>query len=186
MSDVKWIKLRSDMFTDNKIKFIERGVDGDKKVLLWIFMLMESSKSNNAKGLFFIHQEDVVDFMAKKHKLDHEFVKSTINLFEKYMMIKIESKDFISVLDFSNYAKVDRCCVVRKGNMKDLRLVVFERDGYECVYCGCKDGPFEADHVLPKSRGGLNDTENLVCSCRACNRSKKDRTPDEWRLIENG
>ncbi len=27
----------------------------------------------------------------------------------------------------------------------------------------------------------VNDVEgNLVCSCRECNRSKKDKTPEEW------
>lgn len=48
----------------------------------------------------------------------------------------------------------------------------------ECAYCG---GPAtEAEHVLPKSRGGSNAPENIVLSCHACNGSKGKRTPDEW------
>lgn len=48
----------------------------------------------------------------------------------------------------------------------------------ECAYCG---GPaFERDHVIPRGRPGWEAPDNLVPACRPCNRSKKNRTPDEW------
>lgn len=90
----------------------------------------------------------------------------------KEMIIKITSPN--------DWYKVDRECVVEIGNIKHLRPFILERDNYTCVYCGDKEGPFEVDHVMPKSRGGTNDESNLVCSCRSCNRAKKDRTPEEW------
>ena len=90
-------------------------------------------------------------------------------------MIKV-----IKINNFSSWVKIDRECIVKAGNFKDLRRVVLERDNYTCVYCGDKKGPFEADHVMPKSRGGLDKISNLVCACRNCNRSKKDKTPEEW------
>lgn len=34
---------------------------------------------------------------------------------------------------------------------------------------------FEWDHLIPVSRGGTNDPDNIVVSCRSCNRSKGDR-----------
>lgn len=36
-------------------------------------------------------------------------------------------------------------------------------------------------HVMPISRGGSNDPENLATACAPCNRSKSNRTPQEWR-----
>jgi 5-methylcytosine-specific restriction endonuclease McrA len=33
--------------------------------------------------------------------------------------------------------------------------------------------------VLPRSRGGADHWDNLVCACRACNNRKADRTPLE-------
>lgn len=62
-----------------------------------------------------------------------------------------------------------------------LREQILARDGHACVYCGATDTDFDIDHVLPRSRGGLNTPENLVTACRTCNRSKGARTPDEWR-----
>lgn len=65
------------------------------------------------------------------------------------------------------------------------RAAVLERDGYRCVYCGDGDGPFHIDHVLPVSRGGSDDLENLTCACAACNLSKSNKTPDEWRATQD-
>lgn len=52
--------------------------------------------------------------------------------------------------------------------------------GEVCFYCGCEEGPFEIDHVFPWSRGGGHTFENLVVSCRPCNRSKGSKTIEEW------
>lgn len=63
---------------------------------------------------------------------------------------------------------------------KWLRAFILERDGYTCTYCGDTDGPFHVDHVLPVSKGGSDDPENLVCACATCNLSKSDKTLSEW------
>ena len=57
------------------------------------------------------------------------------------------------------------------------RRAVFARDEFRCQYCG--DRADSIDHVLPRSRGGPHEWENLAASCRACNTAKRDRTPDE-------
>jgi 5-methylcytosine-specific restriction endonuclease McrA len=37
------------------------------------------------------------------------------------------------------------------------------------------------EHIIPLSRGGTNDPENVVLACRRCNFSKQDRLLSEWR-----
>lgn len=61
-----------------------------------------------------------------------------------------------------------------------LRSLVFERDNYTCSYCGQRGGKLECDHVHPVSRGGSHDEKNLTTSCKTCNQSKRDKTPEEW------
>lgn len=92
----------------------------------------------------------------------------------------------IRILNFTKYVKVDQECVVNDTNWSRLRRYVLTRDNFTCVYCGDKKGPFEADHVMPRSRGGLDTESNLVCACRSCNRAKKDRTPEEWGGYKRG
>jgi 5-methylcytosine-specific restriction endonuclease McrA len=57
------------------------------------------------------------------------------------------------------------------------RRGVFLRDGHICQYCG--QAAENVDHVVPRSRGGTHDWENVVAACRGCNARKKDRTPSE-------
>ncbi len=61
------------------------------------------------------------------------------------------------------------------------RRAVFARDGHRCQYCG---RPAEnIDHVVPRSRGGGHEWENVVASCRACNARKEDRLLAESDLV---
>jgi 5-methylcytosine-specific restriction endonuclease McrA len=57
------------------------------------------------------------------------------------------------------------------------RRGVFIRDGHQCQYCG--RAAENVDHVLPRSRQGPHEWENVVAACRRCNSRKKDRTPAE-------
>ena len=53
------------------------------------------------------------------------------------------------------------------------RRALFARDGHRCQYCL---GPAESiDHVVPRSRGGGHEWENVVAACRPCNVRKRDR-----------
>lgn len=61
-----------------------------------------------------------------------------------------------------------------------IRAAVFERDNYICQYCGRRGVRLECDHVYPVSRGGSHDMINLVTACFNCNRSKRDKTVEEW------
>lgn len=63
----------------------------------------------------------------------------------------------------------------------ELRAAVFERDAYQCVYCGTKEGPFECDHVHPLTLGGVSQMWNLATACKPCNRSKGGKTLNDWK-----
>lgn len=70
----------------------------------------------------------------------------------------------------------------KQNNWSVLRLTVFERDDFRCVYCGCDvSADPQCDHIHPISRGGANTLDNLATACRPCNSSKGDKTPEEWR-----
>ncbi|MFM8793617.1 MAG: HNH endonuclease [Acidimicrobiales bacterium] len=57
------------------------------------------------------------------------------------------------------------------------RRAIFARDEHRCGYCG--GAADSIDHVMPRSRGGLNVWENVIAACRPCNLAKRDRTPEE-------
>lgn len=59
--------------------------------------------------------------------------------------------------------------------------VLFNRDGWRCQYCGCQLGwsTIEIEHIVPRSRGGKTSWLNCVAACKACNKRKGARTPEE-------
>ncbi len=61
------------------------------------------------------------------------------------------------------------------------RRALLLRDAYSCQYCGIQPGRenLTIDHVIPRSRGGRTEWENVVAACAPCNRRKGNRTPDE-------
>lgn len=61
------------------------------------------------------------------------------------------------------------------------------RTGGRCWYCGepfAAERRMELDHVVSAISGGGNDDTNLVPACRGCNRSKNDRTVEQFRASE--
>ncbi len=64
----------------------------------------------------------------------------------------------------------------RKICSKRLRFQVLQRDKFTCCYCGRKPPEviLEIDHIKPESDRGLTKLDNLVTSCRDCNRGKSN------------
>jgi len=78
------------------------------------------------------------------------------------------------------YARYHQRLGISTREWRDLRDLVFQRDGLSCHYCGASEETMHVDHVLPLIRGGSNDIDNLVVACRACNCGKSGRSPEEW------
>ena len=64
------------------------------------------------------------------------------------------------------------------------RKNILMRDRYTCQFCRrvFPAGELTLDHVIPRSRGGHADWDNLVACCHACNNRKGDRLPEEAGL----
>src|SRR5205823_3946614 len=69
--------------------------------------------------------------------------------------------------------------VPRTAQRKISRRALFARDEWSCVYCGTSGGRLTLDHVVPRSRGGESDWENVVTACAPCNLRKGDKLPEE-------
>jgi 5-methylcytosine-specific restriction endonuclease McrA len=65
-----------------------------------------------------------------------------------------------------------------------LKAAVTRRAGGLCEYCRSRSshspGPFVADHIIPKVRGGETTLSNLALACSGCNGRKhaKVKAPD--------
>lgn len=81
-----------------------------------------------------------------------------------------------AVIMLKDYARAKTVVRFSKSN-------VYLRDQYHCLYCGTTVTKKEAtlDHVLPLSKGGKTNFENIVTSCAPCNTRKGNKVGPEWR-----
>lgn len=90
-----------------------------------------------------------------------------------------------------NHARYRKAQKIGKYGLDPFR--VFERDGWRCHLCGVKtlkskrgtDHPKapELEHIIPISKGGAHSYQNTACSCRQCNRAKRDKVMGQLRLF---
>lgn len=90
----------------------------------------------------------------------------------------IETTSIIAVrghgFDISKHAKVSL-----------TNRALFGRDRYICAYCGGHFPSFKdlsRDHIIPRSRGGLDTWENCVTACKDCNSHKGSKLLTEANL----
>jgi hypothetical protein len=63
----------------------------------------------------------------------------------------------------------------------DLRRYLWEKFCGRCVYCKKELGSgWQADHVVPKSKGGSDRPSNRVAACESCNQGKGSMTVSEF------
>ena len=57
------------------------------------------------------------------------------------------------------------------------RYVILERDKFTCQYCGRKapNVALEVDHIIPVSKGGSDESTNLITACFECNTQKRNK-----------
>lgn len=87
------------------------------------------------------------------------------------------------LLDRENESRPSRIRIFGRrfiDKWQQIRERIIERDNGVCVYCGGRYETMHVDHIIPLSRGGTNDDENLVTACPSCNLSKHAKTEQEW------
>jgi 5-methylcytosine-specific restriction endonuclease McrA len=78
--------------------------------------------------------------------------------------------------------------VPRKFRRQVTNTFLFARDRYCCQFCGRMEVELgfreclTRDHLVPLSRGGSNDWDNVVTACSTCNTRKGNRLVKECGL----
>lgn len=60
--------------------------------------------------------------------------------------------------------------------------LVLAECGDRCHLCG-SPGADTVDHIVPRSRGGTHELDNLRPAHLACNSARQDKTLDEWFAV---
>jgi 5-methylcytosine-specific restriction endonuclease McrA len=72
-------------------------------------------------------------------------------------------------------------------NVRENRVKIWERDAYQCKYCGDQLTRFTAtlDHVRSVRDGGDNSFDNLITACLKCNSKKNHQLLGDFIAATN-
>lgn len=90
MADVKWIKITTDIFDDEKILLIESMPSADSIIVIWFKLLAFAGKQNN-DGVFLMSNRIAYtdEMLATIFRRDVNTVRLALNAFEQFGMIEI-------------------------------------------------------------------------------------------------
>ncbi len=89
MADVKWIKITTDVFDDEKILLIESLPDANAIIVVWFKLLCLAGKQNNS-GVFMLGKIAYTEEMlATIFRINVNTVKLALQTFEQFGMIEI-------------------------------------------------------------------------------------------------
>ena len=89
MADVKWIKITTDVFDDEKILLIESLPDAYAIIVVWFKLLCMAGKQNNS-GVFMMGKIAYTDKMlATIFRMKESTVQLALKTFEEFGMIEI-------------------------------------------------------------------------------------------------
>lgn len=132
MADINWIKLRVDMFDDEKIKIIQSMPEGDAILVIWIRIIALAGKCN-AKGLVLIEDEFPYsdEMLATIFNKPLATVRLALGTFEKFRMIERTEKG-IYISNFEKHQntegmeKIREQARIRKQREREKKCALLE------------------------------------------------------------
>lgn len=114
MADVKWIKIVTDIFDDEKIRFIETLPQGDSMIVIWFKILCMCGKSNKGGYLMMTDKIAYTDEMLSSiFNKNINFIQLCINTFKSLDMIEVVDNRYY-VSNWEKHQSVEKLDQIRE------------------------------------------------------------------------
>jgi len=116
LSEIKWIKLQTDIFDNRKIKQLERLPDGDTLVVIWLKILVLAGSVNDGGLVYFTKDIPYTEqLLATEFNRPLATVQFALQTFQQFGMIEIVN-DLIHVSNWERYQNIEGLEKVREQN----------------------------------------------------------------------
>ena len=107
MSEVKWIKIATNIFDNKKIRLIEAMPEGDSIIVIWFKLLMLAGNVNDDGNVYFTRDIAFTDQMlATVFTRPLTTIQLSLKTFEEFGMIQIVN-DIIHISNWEKYQNVE-------------------------------------------------------------------------------
>ncbi|MFS0864098.1 phage replisome organizer N-terminal domain-containing protein [Fredinandcohnia sp. 179-A 10B2 NHS] len=114
---MKWIKLSTHMFEDEKIRLIEQMPEADTILIIWIKLLSQAGKTN-ASGYIFLSESIpyTEEMLATIFNRPINTVRLALSAFKNFGMIDIDDNSFISIRNWEKHQNIEGLERIREQN----------------------------------------------------------------------
>ncbi|GIN71279.1 hypothetical protein J14TS2_17540 [Bacillus sp. J14TS2] len=105
---VKWIKLSTQMFEDEKIRLIESMPEADTILIIWVKLLAQAGRTNASGYIFLSENIPYTDEMlATLFHRPVTTVRLALETFKQFGMIEIDDKSFIKISNWDKHQSLE-------------------------------------------------------------------------------
>ena len=159
MSEVKWIKITTDIFDDEKIKMIETMPEADTIIVCWFKLLTLCGKINQGGRVRFnINIPFTDEMLASIFNRPLKTVQLAIKTLEAYGMIEIEGDNTIMITNWEKHQNVIGMDKIREQNAERQRRY---REKQKKIKSSKKIGQIADNNVM---HNVTNNAKNNVTS----------------------
>lgn len=116
MSDVRWIKIYTNMFDNRKIKQIEKLPEGNALLVIWLKLLTLAGNVNDSGFVYFTKDIPYTDQMlSTEFNMPLSTIQLALNVFKQYEMIDI-TDDLLKISNWEKYQNVEGMEKIREQN----------------------------------------------------------------------
>lgn len=115
MAEVKWIKITTNIFDDEKIKLIDTMPDRDALLVIWFKLLTMAGKTNDNGFLYIIKEMPTTDEMlATIFNRPLNTVRMALEMFKKFGMIEINTH--VNIVNWEKHQNIEGMDKIKEQN----------------------------------------------------------------------
>lgn len=117
MAEISWIKLKTTMFDDEKIRLIQAMPESDAILVIWIRLLVLAGKTND-DGLIYIQRNMPYseEMLATLFSKPVTVVRLALNTLQRFNMVDLNEDGFVLIENWEKHQNVDGMEKVKEQN----------------------------------------------------------------------
>lgn len=133
MAEVKWIKITTGLFSDEKIMLIEQMPEADTLLVVWFKLLCMAGRENNS-GVFIMNGTRMPytdEMLATIFRRPINTVRLALSTFEAFGMIEVDD-GIISIPNWEKHQNIDGLDKIRENTRKRVQKHRENQKRIEC------------------------------------------------------
>lgn len=208
MAEIKWIKITTTMFDDEKIKLIDAMPERDTIFYIWMRLLVQAGKTNAGGYIFLTEDIPYTDEMLSAiFNRPLNTVRLALDTLKKFGMIQRSENNDLKITNWDKHQNVESMDKIREGNRlrkrrqrekeKQQELLEEPKNSEENVTEGEEIVMSQDSHEMSRDSHAIREREreeDLDLDNKRERREKKDLSLDNnalelckyWEVLKPG